>query len=521
MYILFADDERIIREVLTEKLESLGHQVTPCADGTEAINALQERDFDVLLLDINMPGANGLTVIEKAKKLNSTADIILLTGNGKLEDAQVAIHYGIREFLTKPCDLLVLEQTLNQIAESRVDKKSVAAESPQTKNFDIPVTNLVGNSAPMQEVYRLINRVAPTDSTVIILGETGTGKELAAQSIHQRSNRKDKPFVAVNCGALPENLIESELFGHRKGSFTGAETNRTGLFEVADGGTLFLDEIGELPKGVQAKLLRFLESGEVRKIGENTTMVCDVRVVCATLKKLEEMVESGEFRQDLWFRINTFEINLPPLRERREDLPELILHLVKRFSKQCGAETAADIFTPEAYNALLQYDYPGNVRQLANSIEHSLILSDNFPVTLDSLPSQIRNAMIPAVPVLATPLPHIGNRPVGNKEDKIQNRPVIHSSFNISSTSVGAVADKLESGGNTESESDNVLTFFAQPQPPVAFAKDSPTLRDLEMQAIESAMLRHGGNKAKVAEELGISVKTLYNKLNQAERKSA
>ena len=240
--------------------------------------------------------------------------------------------------------------------------------------------------------------MAPTDSTVLILGETGTGKELVARAVHDQSLRAEMPLVPVNCGALPENLIESELFGHRKGAFTGADEHRTGLFQVANGGTLFLDEIGELPKAMQAKLLRFLESGEVRRVGDNESFTCDVRVICATNRDLAAMVAAGEFREDLWFRINTFEIPLPPLRERVDDIPLLARHLAARFGAPRGSDD--EIFSPEALEALMEHTWPGNVRELANVIEHALILCDALPIRPEHLPQRFlaRPAAAIAVP---------------------------------------------------------------------------------------------------------------------------
>jgi two-component system NtrC family response regulator len=326
----------------------------------------------------------------------------------------------------------------------------------------------------------------------VILGDTGTGKELVARAIHDGSRRSDKPFVAVNCGALPETLIESELFGHRKGRFTGADANRIGLFEVANGGTLFLDEIGELPKGVQAKLLRFLESGEVRKVGDNAATVCDVRVVCATLQNLEEMVRGGNFREDLWFRINTFEIHLPPLKERKEDLPELIMALCKRFRNDLTEGDAAKLFTPDAYHILLHYEYPGNVRQLANAIEHALILSDRFPIRKEDLPGMLRHE------TLETSL--VSHRTMEAKP----SRPVVRKEVSVT------VAEPPTLHRNPVQE---LMSFDP--------SAEAATLRDLEMKAIESALQRHGGSKSKAAEELGISLKTLYNKLNHSEKRTA
>ena len=479
MKLLLAD-ERNTRTALTEELQRLGHTVVSCADGNEALKILKNEAFDVLVLDLDLPGSDGLTVLENVKYLGNNVECIILAVKGTLEAAPKAMRLGMSEFLTKPYALADLEAVLNRIAKRRAERFKPA-------NCE---TQLTGHSEAMQRVYHLIDRIAPTESTVVILGETGTGKELVARAIHEKSRRSGKSFVAVNCGALPETLIESELFGHRKGSFTGADANRTGLFEVADGGTLFLDEIGELPKGVQAKLLRFLESGEVRKVGENTAAFCDVRVVCATLRNLETMVQTGDFREDLWFRINTFEIHLPPLKDRKEDLPDLILALVKRFRNDLAATDAAELFTPEAYRLLLHYDYPGNVRQLANTIEHALILSEHFPIQADDLPEMLRSE--------PSETDHLTIRKIEEKP----SRPILHKGV--------SVAESVNLHRNPAQE---LMSFDP--------SLEAATLRDLEMKAIESAMQRHSGNKSKAAEELGISLKTLYNKLHQSEKRTA
>lgn len=432
------------------ELPRMGHEVTVCPDGLTAVAALKRNSYDCLLVDLDMPGMSGIEVIAKAKELSPQTDAVVLTGKSSLETAIAALRYGAFDYLTKPCKLVELQALLNRVAEKRELTNKYLAIKRQLERLE-GKSQLIGASAGMQRVRKLIAKVAPTNSTALILGETGTGKELVARALHDQSLRAEMPFVAINCGALPESLIESELFGHRRGSFTGADEHRVGLFEVANGGTLFLDEIGELPKAMQAKLLRFLESGEIRRVGENEAFTVDVRVICATHRHLEQMVAEGDFREDLMFRINTFEIHLPSLRERIDDIPLLANHLLARFRR--GAAAEEENFTPEALRVLSEHSWPGNVRELANVIEHATILCDSGPIGLEHLPHKLghrRTQVVATAPALKT----IGGAP--------------------------------------------------------------KTLREIEMQVIYQALDRLGGNKPKVAEELGISLKTLYNKLNQS-----
>src|SRR5437588_776991 len=318
---------------MRSELPRIGHEVTVCPDGRAAMKVLEKSSFDVAILDLRMPGMTGIEVLEHLKQVAPHTEAVVMTGHASMETAIDAMRLGAFDYITKPCKLVEIQAILQKVAEKRVlqhknialQNRVVAAEGP---------TVLVGTSALMQGVQRLIATVAPTNSTVMILGETGTGKELVARTLYQQSKRGDMPFVPVNCGALSENLVESELFGHRKGAFTGADRDHKGLFEVANGGTLFLDEVGELNKNIQVKLLRFLESGEIRRVGETEPFRTDVRVLCATNRDLRAMIKEDQFREDLYFRMNTFEIRLPPLRERRSDIPDLARHLLARAARR-------------------------------------------------------------------------------------------------------------------------------------------------------------------------------------------
>ncbi|MFO0960997.1 MAG: sigma-54 dependent transcriptional regulator [Isosphaeraceae bacterium] len=458
--ILFADDENHLRDLMQMELPRMGHEVTVCPDGTAALKALEKGNFDAALLDLKMPGMTGIEVLSQIKQSSPDTQVVILTGHATVETAVQALRLGAFDYLTKPCKWAELEVILQRIIERRdLAHKAIALETRLKAAEGAPT--IVGQCATMQGVQRMIDTVAPTEATVLILGETGTGKELVARNLHNRSQRAGQAFIPVNCGALPENLVESELFGHRKGAFTGAEANRKGLFEVADGGTLFLDEVGELDKGVQVKLLRFLESGEIRRVGENEPFRVDVRILCATHRDLREMIESGQFREDLFFRINTFEILLPPLRERKADIPSLAEHMLKRFAPRRGG--AVPSLSPEAIAALTSHDWPGNIRELANAIERATILSGGGPIGPEHLPppTQGRKIAPPSSPV--------------------------------------AIANHGHEA----------------PSPHFQVPDGKPTLRDIEMKYIQTVLEKHHGNKPAAARELGISLKTLYNKINQ------
>ncbi|MDA1200567.1 MAG: sigma-54 dependent transcriptional regulator, partial [Planctomycetota bacterium] len=307
MRLLFADDETSIQELMRIELPRLGHEATVCPDGRTALAALDRTAYDCVVVDLDMPGASGMEVIARVRETSPDTETVIITGKSSVETAIEAVRHGVFEYLTKPCRLAEIQAVLERVRKKRELTSRLRALERRVRQAE-GTPRLVGCSATLGLVRTLIERVAGSEAAVLVRGETGTGKELVARAIHEGSSRADGPLVAVNCGALPEHLVESELFGHRKGAFTGADEHRAGLFEVADGGTLFLDEIGELPRTLQSRLLRVLESGEIRRVGDNHPITVDVRLVCATHRPLEEMARVGEFRDDLLFRINTFEI---------------------------------------------------------------------------------------------------------------------------------------------------------------------------------------------------------------------
>ncbi|MCE9630955.1 MAG: sigma-54 dependent transcriptional regulator [Planctomycetia bacterium] len=467
MRVLFADDEASLQELMRIELPRLGHETTVCPDGRTALAALDRTSYDCVIADLDMPGVGGLELITRVRETSPDTETVIITGKSSVESAVTAVRQGVFDYLTKPCKLADIQAVLERVRKKRELNLRLRALERRVRRAE-GSTQLVGTSSGLDQVRRLISRVAASEAAVLVRGETGTGKELVARAIHEGSGRAAGPLVAVNCGALPEHLVESELFGHRKGAFTGADEHRAGLFEVADGGTLFLDEIGELPKALQSRLLRALESGEIRRVGDNHPIMVDVRVVCATHRSLEDMVKAGEFREDLLFRINTFEIAIPPLRDRRDDIAVLVEHFVR----QSRPQTPADAVVADAATlaALAAHHWPGNIRELANVVEHALVLCDELPLLVAHLPARF-GVLRPAVEPGAASFPALP----------------------ASSPAIGEVPVPLASAGRPRPES----------------------LRELEMRAILEGLERNKGNKARTAEELGISLKTLYNKLHQ------
>jgi DNA-binding NtrC family response regulator len=450
--ILAVDDDADLLGLISNYLSAAGHDVESVEDAVKAESLLLNGDYDVLLTDLDMPEKSGMELLRSSKEADPSTPVVMLTGHATVETAVEAMKAGAFDYLKKPFPapdlLVVVEKGLRQ-RELERENRRLRQELRDKYHFK----NLIGSSPPMQAVFRLVERVGPTSSTALILGESGTGKELVARAIHETSNRSHRRFVKVNCSALVDTLLESELFGHERGAFTGAVTTKKGLFEVANGGTLFLDEVGDTSPALQAKLLRALQEGEIRHVGGTRDIPADVRVITATNQDLKEKIGQGLFREDLFYRLNVVGIALPPLRERREDLPLLIDHIVRKKGKDLRKLPR---LSPEVEEALADYSWPGNVRELENVLERGLVLCDGETIELPDLPEEVRDAE-PAVSASPT-------------------------------------------GGGTESEPANDRLL---------------SLEELESRQIEKVLAAVGGHRQKAADILGITRRTLYQKIKR------
>ncbi len=395
MRVFVADDEPVQRQMLVEALEAQGYEARGFPDGASAFAALSAEGCDCLLTDHRMPGMTGLELAQKAREVDPELHVILITAYSSVQDAVAAMKAGAFDYLTKPVDLdhlfVLLEKSerMRRLVRENRDLKSRLSAAGS-------LPEMVGESAPMRDVYDKIRRVAPTLATVLILGESGTGKELAARAIHAASTRAEGPFVAVNCAALPETLLESELFGHEKGAFTGAVARRQGKVEAASGGTLFLDEVGDIPPAIQVKLLRFLQERTFERLGGNTPQKADVRLLAATNRDLTQAMSEGGFREDLYYRLAVVTVFLPPLRDRVADIPALLRHFVAKFGKMHGKEISDT--TRDFYDVLIRHSFPGNVRELSNIVENAVVLCRGNTLTSEDLPAYLMNRDAPACP---------------------------------------------------------------------------------------------------------------------------
>ncbi|MCP4111383.1 MAG: sigma-54-dependent Fis family transcriptional regulator [Desulfobacteraceae bacterium] len=387
--LLIIDDEENMRHMLTSMLKKSGYLIETASDGHEALQVLEKKQYDFILCDLKMPRMSGMDFLKTAKDMLKETTVIMMSAYGTIDTAIEAMKMGAYDFISKPFKTDEVYLALKKAEERERLKKENLLLRQKIRRFEenYNLGNMVGKSEVMQSVFKLSANVAQYSTTVLIIGESGTGKELIARGIHFNSKRSEMSFVPVNCGGIPETLIESEFFGYKKGAFSGADKNKKGLFEEADSGTIFLDEVGELPLFLQVKLLRVLQENEIRPIGDSKTRKIDVRVVAATSKNLDEEVKAGNFRQDLFYRLNVLQIKLPPLRERAEDISLLSQHFINMFKKSLDKDIKG--ISPEAMSVLLEYKWPGNVRELKNAIERSVVLSEGDILTVENFPAQL------------------------------------------------------------------------------------------------------------------------------------
>ncbi|MBL7670372.1 MAG: sigma-54-dependent Fis family transcriptional regulator [Bdellovibrionaceae bacterium] len=384
--ILVVDDEESIREFLEIMLKKEGYEVTLAEDGQKAKDLLAKKTFDMVISDLQMPNVTGLELLRHVKETTPDLVFMMITAFGTTETAVEAMKIGAYDYITKPFKIDEVRLNIQNALRSQnleVENRSLKKELVKEYSFQ----NIVGNSPAMHQIFDLVKRVSMAPTNILVTGESGTGKEVVAKAIHYNGPLKDRPFVTVNCGAIPENLMESEMFGHKKGSFTGAVVDKVGLFEVADGGTLFLDEVGELPLTIQVKLLRAIQERVIRRVGATDDMKIEVRIIAATNRHLDEMVQKGSFRQDLYYRLNVINIKTPSLKERREDIPLLANYFLKKYNERLNKNINA--ISTEAMEILMKYDYPGNVRELENMIERTVALEAGATILPESLPPMV------------------------------------------------------------------------------------------------------------------------------------
>src|SRR6195256_4029791 len=439
--VLVVDDDASTREVFGELLQRWGYDVEQTGDGHDALKITAERHPDVIISDLVMPKLDGLALTRALREESPDTPVIIITGKGTIDAAVEAVREGVFDFVEKPLDPARLKVILQRALEKKETLHEMQVLRRRLGQVDSGV-GLVGNSPPMRRAMELVEKVAPSKASVVITGQSGTGKEMVARAIHQLSPRRDKPFIAINCSAIPASLMESEMFGHERGAFTGADQRRLGCWELADGGTLFLDEVGEIPFELQAKFLRVLEEERLRRLGGKSEIALDVRVISATNRDLKEEIKAGGFREDLYFRLNVFHIPLAPLKERREDIALLVQHFIDRFSREGGVRVQG--VAAAALKLLEEYAWPGNIRELRNTLERGVILCGPGIIDVEHLPAE------------------------------------------------------LSTGGG---ESAYLKLPFGLP------------LREVEKEYILNSLARLQNNKARTAQALGISEKTLYNKL--------
>ena len=485
--VLVVDDDGDIRSLLSDLLKEAGYKARIAKSGAEAIEQVEKDLPDLVMMDVKLPDQDGIGVLRQLKRQHAELEVIVMTAYSGSSTAIKAMEQGAYDYVTKPFAIEDLLATLRRVFEHADMSNEVSALRLELGKSAAERERIVGSSKPMLEVYKLIGKVASADATVLITGESGTGKELVAEALHRASTRNPHPLVKVSCAALPETLLETELFGHEKGSFTGAMTMRKGRFETANKGTIFLDEIGEMTLGTQTKLLRILQEREFERIGSNTPIKIDIRVIAATNRNLAEWVDKGKFREDLYYRLNVIHIHMPPLRDRKDDIPLLVEHFLAKFRHAPNAIPTA--ITEDALVKLVEYDWPGNVRELENAVERAVVLSRGNPITVDQLPFGDRREARDR-----TRLAERRNR-LKADEAKLDDRRQELEDDEAATDADEDAAMAHANGGNGGALKNQVAA--------------------LEKQLIREALERAGGNRTKAAEDLGIYRRLLYAKIKE------
>ena len=473
--VLVVDDEADVRALLSDLLKEEGYKVRTADSAAKALAEIGKTMPDLVMMDVKLPDQDGIALLKQLKRDEPELEVIMMTAFGGSSTAIKAMEHGAYDYVTKPFDIDDLTATLKRVFEHADMSHEVSALRLELGKSAAERERIVGASKPMLEVFKLIGKVASADATVLVTGESGTGKELVAEALHRASKRNPHPLVKVSCAALPESLLETELFGHEKGSFTGAMTMRKGRFETANKGTIFLDEIGEMTLGTQTKLLRILQEREFERIGSNVPIKIDIRVIAATNRNLSEEVEKGKFREDLYYRLNVIHVHMPPLRDRKDDIPLLVEHFLAKFRHAPNAIPTS--ITEEALTKLVNYDWPGNVRELENAVERAVVLARGNPITVEHLP--------------------FGDRREARDRARLADR---RTRLND------------EEDADLEGESDGA-------GPHMNGAGNGGTFKDrvaaLEKELIREALDRAGGNRTKAAEDLGIYRRLLYAKIKE------